>query len=429
MRRFMVSIVALALVAAACGDDEVGDPTGLQLVASDLQRVESTASAEDIAAVARAEREFAAALYAILAEEEGNLVFSPVSVHIALAMALAGAEGDTEAQIAAVLGLDDIPEERMHAALNALDALLEARNRVEPPQDGEERKVELSIVNSLWGQSGFAFEQAFLDLLAANYGAGMRVVDFKTAAEEARNAINDWVAEQTNDRITDLLAEGAVDELTRLVLTNAVYLDATWATPFDPAATADDTFVLLDGSEVAVPTMHASMSISYARGDGWQAVDLPYTGHELSMLVVVPDEGRFEEIEGRLASGLIDEVKAALTQTEVQLSMPKFEIRTYADLNAALGALGISDAFAPDRADFTGISTEEQLYISGVLHEAFIAVDEAGTEAAAATAVVIGTTSVPIEVIQLDIDRPFLFALQDREAGSVLFLGRVLDPS
>jgi serpin B len=428
MRRLLISLVALALVATACGDDETG-PTGVQLVASDLQRAESEATQEDIAAVAQAERDLAAALYTILAEEHDNLVFSPISIHIAMAMALAGAEGDTEAQIAAALGVDDIPEDRMHSALNALDALLEARNRVDPPQDGEERKVQLSIVNSLWGQSGFGFEQAFLDVLAANYGAGMRVVDFKTAAEEARVAINDWVAEQTNDRITDLLPEGAVDDMSRLVLTNAVYLDATWAEPFDPQATSDAVFRLPDGTEVIVPTMHGMLAAGYASGDGWQALDLGYTGGELSMLLILPDEGRFEEVEGKLPAGLIDEVIAALTDTEAQVSLPKFEIRTQADLNQALGALGIADAFDPARADFTGISTEEPLYVSGVLHEAFIAVDEAGTEAAAATAVIIGTTSLPIDVVEIDFDRPFLFALQDRETGTALFLGRVLDPS
>ena len=431
MRRALIAIIALALVTAACGDDDPNtDPgnTDMQLIASDLDRNQSTASADDIAAVARAQQEFATALYAILAEQPGDLVFSPASIHIAMAMALAGAEGDTEAQIAAALGVDQIDPVRLHDALNALDSLLEARNRVEPPQDGEERKVELSIVNSLWGQAGFAFQQTFLDTLAANYGAGLRVVDFKAAAEAARQQINAWVAEQTNDRITELLPQGAVDELTRLVLTNAVYLDATWAVPFDPDATSDDAFVLLEGTEVMVPTMHASLSALYAKGDGWQAVDLAYTGHELSMLVIVPDSGRFEEIERRLGSGLVEEVRSALASSEVRLSLPKFEIRTQADLNSALAALGIVDAFDPNAADFIGISSEEQLYISGVLHEAFIAVDEAGTEAAAATAVVIGTTSAPIEVVQMDVDRPFLFVLQDRETGSVLFLGRVLDP-
>lgn len=427
MRRLVTAFVTFSLLIAGCGDDSPST-AGMQLIASDIERVASNASQADIDAVARAEAEFGAALYAILAEQDGDLVFSPVSIHIALAMALAGAQGDTEAQMAEALGLIGIPPERLHEALNALDALLEARNRVDPPQDGEERKVELSIVNSLWGQSGFGFDQGFLDLLAANYGAGMRVVDFRAAAEAARTEINDWVAGETNDRITELLPEGAVDELTRLVLTNAVYLDATWLEPFSPEGTSDAPFTLLDGTEVSVPTMHGSVSARYARGDGWQAVDLAYTGGELSMLIILPDAGRFDDVEGNLSAGLVEEVRTALAGTEVDISLPKFEIRTQADLVGALTALGMTDAFDPNVADFTGISTEEQLYVSGVLHEAFIAVDEAGTEAAAATAVIIGTTSVPIEVIEVDFDRPFIFVLHDGETGAALFMGRVLDP-
>jgi len=427
MRRLLSVVITFALFVAACGDD-TPSTEGLQLIASDLQRVDSDASQTDVDALAAAQADFAAALYAILAEEDGDLVFSPVSIHIALAMALAGAEGETETQMVEALGLAGIPADRVHAALNALDALLEARNRVEPPVDGEERKIELSIVNSLWGQSGFAFEQEFLDLLAANYGAGMRVVDYRAAAEEARQAINEWVAGETNDRITELLPEGAVDELTRLVLTNAVYLDATWLEPFDRLVTAAEGFTLADGTVVDVPTMHGSVSARYARGDGWQAVDLAYTGGELSMLLILPDAGRFDEVEGSLSAGLIEEARAALEEAEVTISLPKFEIRTQTDLVAALTALGIQDAFDANVADFTGISTEEQLYVSGVLHEAFIAVDEAGTEAAAATAVIIGTTSAPVEVIAVTFDRPFMFLLQDRATGAALFIGRVLDP-
>ena len=427
MRRLAIALVTLTLVVASCGDDTAGKP---QLVASDIDRVGSTATDADIAAIARAQQEFAIALYDVLAGESDNLVFSPASIHIALVMALAGADGDTASQMAATLRVDDLESTRLHDAMNALDTLLEARNRTEAPgPDGEERKVELSIVNALWGQSGFPFEQAFLDLLAANYGAGMRVVDFVAAAEQARQTINAWVAEQTNDRISDLIPEGGVNELTRLVITNAVYLDATWASPFSPDATSDEPFTLLDGTDVTVPTMHDQLSTGYAAGDGWQAVELLYVGRELSMLVILPDEGRFEEIEARLGAGLLDEVRDALAETEIRLSLPKFEFRTQAELVSALGALGIRDAFDPGLADFTGISTAEPLYVSGVLHEAFITVDEAGTEAAAATAVVIGTTSAPItEIVDVDVDRPFLFGLQDRETGSVLFLGRVLDP-
>jgi serpin B len=345
-------------------------------------------------------------------------------------MALGGGGGDTATEMAAALEVAGIDPGALHGALNALDAALESRNRTDPPIDGREQKVQISVVNSIWGQSGFEFVPAYLDLLARNYGAGIRLVDFQQAAEEARVAINEWVAAQTNDRITDLIPEGAIDALTRLVLVNAVYLDAAWATPFDPEATFDAPFFRLDGSEVSVATMHAyQLAAQYASGDGWQAIDLPYTGDELSMIVVVPDAGRFAEIEALLASGLLDEVRAGLGHATVELSLPKFEMRNQLALVDALRALGMEAAFDPEAADFTGISTAEQLYVSDVIHEAFIAVDEAGTEAAAATAVIIGTTSAPIEVISLDVDRPFLFFLQDRTTGAILFLGRVVDPT
>jgi len=425
MRRVGAALIALTLVVASCGSDAADEPN---LVASDLERSASTAGTDEIAAVARAQQEFAAALYEVLAREPGNFVFSPTSIHVALVMALAGADGDTAAQMAAALAVDDLEGTRLHDAMNALDAALDARNRTDDPgPEGEERTVELAIANALWGQSGFPIDQAFLDLLATNYGAGMRVVDFVAAVEDARSAINAWVAGQTNDRIPELIPVGALNELTRLVITNAVYLDATWDVPFSPDATVARPFTLLDGTEVDVPTMHGARSAGYARGDGWQAVDLAYTGGELSLLVIVPDEGRFAEVERRLSEGLLDEARDALAVTRMQLSLPKFAMRTQAELVSALGELGMRDAFDPGRADFTGISVAEPLYVSGVLHEAYIAVDEAGTEAAAATAVVIGTTSAPIDEVRIDVDRPFLFVLQDRDTGSVLFLGRVVD--
>ncbi|MBI5157635.1 MAG: serpin family protein [Acidimicrobiia bacterium] len=430
MRHITPLLLVLALLAAACGDDTPNASGAEGIAASDLAREVSTAPDADLAAVSAAEQAFAAELYRVLAADEGNLVVSPLSIHVALAMALGGAAGDTAAEMTEALEVAGIDPGALHGALNALDAALESRNRIEPPIDGREQQVQISVVNSLWGQDGFAFVQEYLDLLARNYGAGIRLVDFRQAAEEARVAINAWVAEETNDRITDLIPAGAIDDLTRLVLVNAVYLDATWALPFDPEATFDAPFFLLDGSEVSAPTMHAyQLHALYASGEGWQAIDLPYTGEELSMIVVVPDAGRFTEVEGRLTVGLLDEVRTGLGQSIVDLSLPKFEMRNQLSLVEALQALGISAAFDPGAADFSGMSTEEQLFISGVLHEAFIAVDEAGTEAAAATAVIIGTTSMPTDVVALDIDRPFLFFLQDRVTGALLFVGRVVDPT
>lgn len=429
MRRLALLSAALLLLVAACGDD-APSASGDGLAVSDLPREAAPAPAEDLAAVSAAEQAFAGRLYQALAAGDGNVVVSPLSIHLALAMTLAGAEGDTATEMAAALEVAGLDPAALHAALNSLDAALESRNRTDPPIDDREQKIQLSVVNSLWGQDGFAFAQEYLDLLARNYGAGIRLVDFRQAAEEARVAINAWVAAETNDRITDLIPEGAIDELTRLVLVNAVYLDATWARPFDPEATFDAPFFRLDGTEVSVATMHAyQLSSQYAAGDGWQAIDLPYTGDELSMVIVVPDSGRFAEVEALVAAGLLGEVRTALEGAIVDLSLPKFEMRNQLALVDALRALGIERAFDPDQADFSGITTEDQLYVSDVIHEAFIAVDEAGTEAAAATAVIIGTTSMPTDIVTLDIDRPFLFFLQDRTTGAVLFLGRVLDPS
>ncbi len=429
MKRITLLLSALLLVVAACGDD-APSAVGDGLAVSELSREAASASASDLAAVSVAEQAFGARLYQALAAGEGNVVVSPLSIHLALAMALGGAEGDTADEMAAALEVAGFDPAALHAALNSLDAALESRNRIDPPIEDREQRVQLSVVNSLWGQEGFAFVQEYLDLLARNYGAGIRLVDFRQAAEEARVAINDWVAEETNDRITDLIPEGAIDDLTRLVVVNAVYLDATWARPFDPDATFDAPFFRLDGTEVSVATMHAfQMTSQYAAGDGWQAIDLPYTGDELSMVIVVPDSGRFAEVEALVAAGLLGEVRGALDTAIVDLSLPKFEMRNQLSLVEALRSLGIEQAFDPNVADFTGISTEEQLYVSNVIHEAFIAVDEAGTEAAAATAVIIGTTSMATDIVALDIDRPFLFFLQDRTTGAILFLGRVVDPS
>ena len=374
---------------------------------------------------------FAAAAYALLAaQEDGNLVYSPASIRLALAMTYAGAKGQTAAEMAEVLRFD-LQGEALHAAFNALDQELASRNLAAYTlQDGVERKVQLSIANSLWGQQGFEFTPAFLDTLAANYGAGMRVVDFVAATEAARAAINDWVADETNDRITDLIPEGVLSEMTRLVLTNAVYLDATWSSIFQKDATFDAPFSLLDGSAGdRCPPCTRSPPSRYAVGDGWQAVELPYVGEHLAMVFLVPDAGRFAEVEGLLGAGLLDEVVAGLAGVEVRLALPKFEFRFKASVATLLKAMGMPTAFEPDAADFSGMTTEDRLYISDVIHEAFIKVDEEGTEAAAATAVIMDLTSAPVEVIDLTIDRPFLFSLYDRETGEVLFLGRVLNPA
>jgi len=416
------SVLAVALVTSACSGTEPSSPVAMAM--SNVPRAAAQASSGDMASVASGMEAFGTDLYALLATGDGNLVFSPASIVTALAMSYAGARGVTAEEMARVLHLD-LDDEAFHQAMNALDLALESRSFAE----GDEG-VQLSTANSLWGQEGVTFEQPFLDTLGADYGSGMRLVDFKAAADQARVQINEWVASETNDNILDLIPQGALDPLTRLVLVNAVYLDATWEHQFDPNETTDGPFTLLDGGRVNVPLMHQTSSFPYGTGDGWQAIQMPYAGNDLAMLVIVPDEGRFTDVEGRLGRGLLDDAVASLfgVQSSVSLTIPKFEFRTQAGLNTALHDLGMPTAFDPDTADFSGMTTEETLYISDVVHEAYIAVDEKGTEAAAATGVVMRATSAPLEEVRLTIDRPFVFALRDVPTGALLFLGRVTNP-
>lgn len=447
----LLVVVALPLLVTACGSDSGSttttgptattapatgaepDPSSdeIQLAMSEMARLEPAASLMEVLSAAYSLQAFGVDLYGVLAPEagNGNLAFSPSSIVTALAMTYAGAAGVTAEEMAATLYFD-MEGDALHQAFNSLDTTLESRTWQQKNAEGKEEGVLIKTANSLWGQKDTVFERIFLDTLAANYGAGIRLVDYKTAAEEARQAINGWVAGETNDKITELIPEGILDALTRLVLVNAIYLDATWTTQFDPELTVDGEFTTLAGDVVTAPMMTQQFPFSYGSDEGWQAVELPYVGNQVAMLMIVPDEGRFAEVEGRLADGLIDEAIASLTPgVEVHLTMPKFEFRTQAGLSDALVALGMKSAFDAGTADFSGMTTAEELFISDVIHEAYIAVDEEGTEAAAATAVVMRATAMPLEVAELTIDRPFLFALRDLETGALLFLGRVTDPT
>lgn len=414
-----------------------GDPSGTavdryQVAMSDTARLAPAASQSNILSAAGSMQAFGVDLYEILATDagDGNLVFSPSSIVTALAMTYAGAAGTTAQEMAATLHFD-LEGDALHQAFNSLDTMLESRSLDQADGEDDVEGVLVKIANSLWAQQDLAFEKPFLDTLAANYGAGVRLRDFASAAEEAREAINSWVAGETNDKIPELLAPGVINAMTRLVLVNAVYLDATWAMQFDPNLTRKGDFTTLSGDPVDADMMWQQEEFPFATGDGWKAVELPYLGNQLAMLIFVPDQGRFAEFEGALALGVIDRVIGALEEgAEVALTMPKFEFRTQAGLNETLKALGMKTAFDAGAADFSGMTTQTALFISAVIHEAFIAVDEKGTEAAAATAVAMDEGAyMPENLVKLTIDRPFLFALRDRETGAILFLGRVTDPT
>ncbi len=398
---------------------------------SDKERAAPSASGTEVADVVDGNSAFAFDLYQALRGQQGNLFYSPHSISLALAMTYAGAGGRTERQMADTLRFSPT-QDQLHAAFNTLGQYLASRGTDVHSRNGE--GFRLNIVNAVWGQQGHPFHEAFLDVLAESYGAGVRPADFIAAPEESRIVINDWVAERTEDRIRDLVPPGIINPLTRMVLTNAIYFNASWIFPFSEGNTRPQPFHLLDGGSVDVPMMRTSEDFGYAAGDGYQAVDLPYVGNELSMTVMVPDKGRFREFEDSLDSGLAERIIANLGVRHVTLDLPRFEFESEFRLGETLKSMGMSDAFDRAASDFSGMDGRSCLagdpgclYIREVVHKAFVSVDEAGTEAAAATAVMMQNESAPPDPVSVTVDRPFVFLIRDRETGAILFAGRVLE--
>ncbi len=429
------SLVFLSLALSSCAPPPAsatppGEPSSGQTAVSNRGRnLAPAVPPADAAQLTAGNTAFAFDFYAAVRGEGGNLIYSPYSLSLALAMTYAGARGETERQMAETLRFT-LPQERLHPAFNALDLDLAARPEQAADVDPQNR-FELSLVNSLWGQQGLGFQPDFLDTLALNYGAGMRLVDYAADPEAARLAINQWVSEETRQRIEELLPRDVIDRDTRLVLVNAIFFKAGWLFPFDEALTADAPFTRLDGSRVQAPrmAMREAPTLAYASGDGWQAAALPYAGRMAEMIVIAPEAGRFAEFEAGLDAERYSQILAAMQPRRVQVEMPAFEFRSEFMLRETLRGMGMDEPFTPGLADFSGMTTEEALFISQVIHQAFIGVDEAGTEAAAATAVVMSREAAVIPDVVLTLDRPFIFVIRDVPSGTVLFIGRVLDPT
>ena len=366
-------------------------------------------------------------LYHAVREEAGNLFYSPYSISLALAMTYAGARGETEDQMAQVLHVR-LSQERLHPVFNAIDLELERRGE-EKEGEIQGKKFQLNIANAVWGQAGYNFLSEYLDVLAKNYGAGLQTLVFINAPEESRQTINEWVSEQTQGKIKDLLSQGAVDTLTRLILTNAVYFNASWLHPFEVDDTQDGTFHTLDGEDVITSMMEQTERFGYVSGEDYQAVELPYVGGEMSMVILLPSTENFKAFERSLDTEQVNAIIQKLELKNITLTMPKFEFESKLGLSETLASMGMVNAFSPEEANFSGIKSSKDLYITDVLHKAFVSVDESGTEAAAATAVVVGITSAPAEPLEVKVDHPFLFLIRDTETGTILFIGRVLNPS
>jgi serpin B len=401
------------------------EPVQVSTLQSEKPRVTSPQVNEsDLVTLVDGNGEFAFELYGVLKEADGNLFYSPYSISQALAMTYAGARSETEEQMSDTLHFS-LSQERLHPAFNGLD--IELSKRGDGAQGKDEEGFRLNIVNAIWGQKDYEFLSEFLDVLAENYGTGLRILDFFNAPEESRTTINNWVSEQTDGRIEDLIPEGAIDALTRLVLTNAIYFNAAWQVPFNEEATADGPFYLLNGKVVTVPMMTQTESLGFAEGDGYRVVELPYDSGELSMVILFPNDGRFEAFESAMDYRMIQDIISDISYQQVNLTVPKFEFESEFSLKKALADMGMPVAFTAD-ADFSGMTGNRDLAIDDVLHTAFVSVDEAGTEAAAATTVMMSLTAVPAPPVVVTIDRPFVFLIRDIQTGAILFAGRVVNP-
>jgi serpin B len=423
----LLTILSLAL--AACGttpppSTSAPAATSGPAPKSNLLREKPSVQAGDLRPLTDGNNAFAFDLYQSLRAGNDNLAYSPFSISLALAMTSAGARGGTAEQMTRVLHF--LPQDQLHPAFNALDQALEA---MPSSSDKDQEPLQLSVANAVWAEQSLPLQSDFLDTLALNYGAGIHQSDFINQAEAVRNEINTWVSDKTQEKIQDILPENAIGPATRMALVNAIYFKADWLDPFDAGNTFDQPFHLLDGSEVNVPMMGQGMDLPYAAGDGWQMVELPYAGGSAAMDILVPDEGRFEEIETSLDFEAASAMWNGLQPNSVSLALPKFKVESSFMLADQLATLGMTDAFSPDLADFSGMTGNKDLYIGMVIHKAFVAVDEEGTEAAAATIAVMELTMAQAFDVTLRVDRPFIYIIRDLQSGQILFMGRVLNPA
>ncbi|WP_437708382.1 serpin family protein [Sorangium sp. So ce448] len=393
---------------------------------SDAARIESpVVSEEDQVLLARNNASFALDLGRVLPSANGNVVYSPYSISTALAMTYAGARTTTEQAMAAAMRFE-LPQERLHPAFNYVD--LELHKRAEGSSNVEGGGFRLHTANAIWSQIDLPLEEPFLKVLGENYGARVRLADFD-APDEAESLINAWVKDQTEGMIPELLKKNVNPE-TRVVLTNAIYFDAAWHTPFSEGATKAGEFQRGDGTGVSAQMMHGTQETRYGAGDGWEAVEIPYAGTPVSMFLVLPAEGNADALAESLDGEGLATIIASLQSRSVDITMPKFSFGTGASLKKALTDLGMGAAFGPS-ADFSGILAGGGVQIQDVIHKAVIDVDEAGTEAAAATAVLIAATGAGFfpEPAEIVLDRPFFFFISDLYTEALLFAGRVNDPT
>jgi serpin B len=408
MARVTVSaILVIALVA-----------TGLLLLAKQQENQSYTLSAE-ARGLSTTNNEFALDMYHQLRTvKPGNLFFAPASISTAFAMTVAGARGQTKEQIADALHFE-LGEPGLHEAFADLLGLWKSP---------EQSAYELRIANRLWGQKGYEFRSNFLETTRDAYGAELAQADFAQSPEEVRGEINEWVARQTNDKIRDMLGEGVVNPEMRLMLINAIYFKGKWQEPFNEEQTADMPFFVSNDRSVEVPMMYQSGQFKYSATESVQVLELPYAGDALSMIVVLPGaRDGLPQLEDGLGAQTVESWMEGMEAVEVRVYLPRFTMKDQFELTPAMAALGMTDAFSPSQADFSGMTSRRDLYIGAVIHQTFVDVNEEGTEAAGATGVGMTLTAIPQER-EFRADHPFLFMIRDNVSGGILFMGRLADP-
>jgi serpin B len=379
----------------------------------------------NIPVIAKNNNQFALDLYAKVRGADGNLFFSPYSISTALAMTRAGARGDTAAEMDQTLHFT-LPGDQLQPAFGALV------KEINGDATDAKRGYQLSTANALWGQKGFGFKADFLKLVNNNYGASLNEVDFKSAAEQARGVINAWVEKETHDKIKDLLHQGDLTPDTRLVLTNAIYFKGDWASPFKKEQTKEEPFHLSADKKADAPLMRQTEEYGFLDGGSFQALELPYSGKNLTMMVLLPKKvDGLADFEKDFTADKLAAWIGKLRKQKVIVALPKFKTTQQISLAPTLSEMGMKKAFTAG-ADFSGMRGDPgELALSDVIHKAFIDVNEEGTEAAAATAVALAASAVRVEAPTpvFRADHPFVFLIRDTRSDSILFLGRIVDPA
>lgn len=398
----------------------------LTLLAGLLPAVQVHAQNKDRAALVDGNNQFAFDLYRQLGQKPGNKFFSPYSISTALGMTYAGARGQTAKDMAQTLHFT-LDNDRLHPAFGDLIRQIQGTDK--------KRDFQLATANGLWGnKDDLNLSPSFLRITQTDYQAGFELVDFVNDPSGARKKINDWVEDRTNKKIKDLIPASAIKKNTRLVLVNAIYFKGTWMEQFTKNQTRPEEFAVPGAAGVKVPTMHNTFMLKHSAGDDFELAQLPYKDNEVSMVIVLPKKkDGLAAVEQKLSAASLRQAIDKAKFTNVKVSLPKFKLTDEFNLGDDLAALGMKIAFIPKMADFTGmeekVSRSESLYISKVIHKSFVDVHEEGTEAAAATGVIMARpTSVPAAPIPFKADHPFLFVVRHNATGSILFMGRVNDP-